>query len=182
MTLPTGLTPLVTVLKTHYVQKKQELPDAWCRTLLSEGRVSEMIELDSSAKAALGPVVDRHLRAARVVHFAGLPIEKTNSYFFEGIWSKPEIVKAGVAAYVDLHAAKESGLTLPGLEDASQRLALKLSTTMDHVLVGLKGYRESRCTMWETLREVLAETESKKVASLIEALDDKELDKNTEGL
>ena len=90
VTLPNGLEQLVILLKTHFVQRKQDLPDSWCRALLSEGRVSELIELDSSAKTALGPVVDRHLRAARVVHFAGLPSDKTNSYFFEDTWTKTD--------------------------------------------------------------------------------------------
>ena len=86
-----------------------------------------------------------------------------------------------MAAFMDLQAAKQSSLSLPGLDEAYERLAAKLDKTMDRVMEGWKENRARRSQLWATLRELLAETDSKKVLTLVNGLISEEISTATDG-
>lgn len=73
---------------------------------------SELLDLDTSSRAALGKDVERHLRTLKIIHDHELPDGSKPDYIkAKTTWREPVTINSGVMALLDIMALIRSGET-----------------------------------------------------------------------
>ena len=169
-------------MKEHFKSQKEQLPPVWSSSLMGQGLTEQMLKMEASARAALGPAVEQQLRAARVTELVASPVTDDSPDFLRvEAWDTPEKIQQGFAAYLDVNAAKEQGLRLPKLADAESFLKGKIQVTLTTVNEALSKMKCDREKIWVLLRQSLAGQDSKDVKGVMEQLDEDGLEAVCEG-
>ena len=127
------------------ISKLESKPAAWCRFLISHGLRSELLELDTSSRAALGVDVERHLRTLKIIHDHELPEGSKPGYIkAETTWRESATINSGVMALLDIMAMTRSGETcfesgkMQEVANVLQKSVIEVSTFVHSELHGAK--------------------------------------------
>lgn len=116
-------------------QNKVKAP-TWVNTLIGAGHTEELLQLDSTSKAALGVAVESQLRAHGLLANFARPAELQPGFWTQESWNERPTVKAGLLALIDLaNAAKVA--PSEKLVEAKCQLTAKLEATMIFLTKGL---------------------------------------------
>lgn len=150
--------------------KPSSLPQAWCKQLISSGKKDELVDLDASMQSSLGPEVGCLLRALAVAVEIEQPDDKKPAYITKE-WDTKALIKAGILALTNLHAAEVDG---PGIPEAKLLLSGKCGEALRKLaekLLAAKSQHQKIFSDWSDVEKALVEKNDEETVRILKIYD-----------